>query len=169
MMTPLSTGSGKAWFDSRPFEVIQPKAAQAQRKKLLTEINFEQLAAFVATPPVLVDPDGVVHKATEPIVDPDPDGFVCKPDNGAPNFNTPWADLPLSRAIKAQLNDPDSYKFIDTTDPVADHVNGAACWTVVVHFLAKNLFNATTRNYAYVSVVSNGKGSWQVIDCRLNP
>jgi hypothetical protein len=85
-------------------------------------------------------------------VNPEPDALVKSTEDAAPDFKRLWADLPLSRAIKAQLNDPDSYKFIDATEPVRNHVNGTACWTVVVHFLAKNLFNATTRHYAYVSV-----------------
>jgi hypothetical protein len=91
-------------------------------------------------------------------------------DSAKPDFNRLWGDFPVSRAIKEKLNDPDSYKFEDTTDPVKDKHNGVDCWVVVVHFRAKNAFNAVTRNYAYVWVThNNDRGIWEAIDCQINP
>jgi hypothetical protein len=103
-----------------------------------------------------------------PVVDSDSRGFIVSTEEKAPNFNLPFASGPLNRALKEQLNDPGSYKFLDATDPVRETKNGTPCWTVVVHFLAKNAFGGVMRNYAYLSVVENGQGGWRVIDCRIN-
>ena len=89
-------------------------------------------------------------------------------DSTKPDFNRLWGDFPVSRAIKEKLNDPGSYKFEDTTDPVKDKHDGIDCWVAVVHFQAKNAFNAVTRNYAYVWVIKD-RGSWKAIDCQINP
>jgi hypothetical protein len=82
--------------------------------------------------------------------------------NGTPHFYKTEGNS------RFEINDPDSYKFLDATAPVRDTRNGVPCFVVVVHFLAKNAFNATVRGYAYVYVVSNGRGGWTAIDREIN-
>jgi hypothetical protein len=107
--------------------------------------------------------------AVSSVTDSEPTDIIVSTQSEMPNFNRLFASGPLDRALKEQLNDPGSYKFLDATNPVRDTNNGTPCWTVVVHFLAKNAFGGVMRNYAYLSVVDDNQGGWRVIDCRINP
>jgi hypothetical protein len=77
-----------------------------------------------------------------------------------PNVNTPsGVSLAIHDAIKARLNDPDSYKYIGVDPPTAAFYEKRHCWILAVNFRAKNAFGGYVQNEAivYVAVTSGGQ------------
>jgi hypothetical protein len=71
-------------------------------------------------------------------------------------------------AIKAILNDPDSYKYISVSGPWRDSHDGKSCWLEKVHFRARNGLGGYVVDTASVWIAHNSNsGEETVLDVKL--
>jgi hypothetical protein len=95
-----------------------------------------------------------------------------KPDPAAgpkPNASG-WDGCPggwrTQAAIKQILDDPDSFKFDGASDPKLTMHNDKSCWSVIVHFRAKNAFGGYVRGVADVYMI--GGDPVTILDAQLS-
>jgi hypothetical protein len=100
-----------------------------------------------------------------PVPTPTPQADLAKHAGPMPDVDTPWGvSLTVHNAIKAKLNDPDSYEYIAVYRPTATYFHNQYCWVVVVRFRSKNGFGGYVVSKAVVWEVVDTGGQETVLD-----
>jgi hypothetical protein len=82
----------------------------------------------------------------------------------APEIHGLWGvSIEVHDAIKKQISDPDSYKFVQAGGAWEDEYQGKHCWLEKVMFLSKNQFGGYVRSIADVKVVKSSPTSIETV------
>jgi hypothetical protein len=143
-------------------ETVIFKVALSDPKKL---IRFVKATPFVATPTPIPTPtptpEPTPTPTPRPTPTPTPDPKLAGP---RPDVGGLWGvSLTVHNAIKEKLNDPDSYKFVETYEPKLSDFGGKPCWLEMVKFRSKNGFGGIVTGTAGVFLVVGSGGQETVL------
>jgi hypothetical protein len=137
------------------------KVALSDAKKVIRFVKAIPYAEPVPTP----EPTPAPTPTPTPEPTPTPQADLIKLAGPMPNVNTAWGVSPtIHDAIKAKLNDPDSYKYIGVYPPKATYFQNRNCWMLGVKFRSKNAFGGYVASEAVVWVVVGTGGQETVLD-----
>jgi hypothetical protein len=159
-----TTAPGAVWIPQRPQTVGRETWTTGEegtssciwasifKKQNLLFKNQASISASVPTPTATPLPT--------PTPTPDP-ALLAGP---RPDVGVIWGvSLTVHDWIKKELNDPDSYKFVETYEPQLSEFGGKPCWLELLKFRSKNGFGGIVTGTAGVFLVVGPGGHETVL------